>query len=93
MQEFHLFYGVFFHERAGQLQRAKELAAVNGHRWLAAALEGCRPWMTQATPVPLAPTSSNPPKAPSTGTYGSAPAGERRRIRDVRVTSALCMVL
>ncbi|KAL3175125.1 hypothetical protein MRX96_040519 [Rhipicephalus microplus] len=43
MHEFHLFSSVFFHLRAGQLQRAKELAAVNGHRWLAAALEGCRP--------------------------------------------------
>ncbi|XP_075741226.1 nuclear pore complex protein Nup107-like [Rhipicephalus microplus] len=43
MHEFYLFHSVFFHLRAGQLQRAKELAADNGHRWLAAALKGCRP--------------------------------------------------
>ncbi|KAH7957951.1 hypothetical protein HPB51_028060 [Rhipicephalus microplus] len=36
--------------------------------------------MTRTTPAPLAPTSSNPPKAPSTVTYGCAPAGERRRV-------------
>ncbi|XP_075732751.1 nuclear pore complex protein Nup107-like [Rhipicephalus microplus] len=43
MHEFHLFHSLFFHLRAGQVQRAKELAAKNGYRWLAAALEGCRP--------------------------------------------------
>ncbi|KAL3175128.1 hypothetical protein MRX96_040522 [Rhipicephalus microplus] len=43
MHGFHLFHSVFFHLRAGQLQRAKELADDNDHRWLAAALEGCRP--------------------------------------------------
>ncbi|KAL3223958.1 hypothetical protein MRX96_027030 [Rhipicephalus microplus] len=41
--EYRLFRSVFFHLRAGQLQRAQELAADNGHHWLAAALEGWRP--------------------------------------------------
>lgn len=41
--ECRLFRSVFFHVRAGQLQRAQELAADNGHHWLAAALEGWRP--------------------------------------------------
>ncbi|KAH7938626.1 hypothetical protein MRX96_019098 [Rhipicephalus microplus] len=42
--EFRLFRSIFFHLRAGQLQRAQELAADNGHFWLAAALEGWRPY-------------------------------------------------
>ncbi|KAH8033231.1 hypothetical protein HPB51_008441 [Rhipicephalus microplus] len=41
MHEFH--YNIFFHLRGGQLQRAKELAADNGHRYLANALAVCRP--------------------------------------------------
>ncbi|KAH8025829.1 hypothetical protein HPB51_012151 [Rhipicephalus microplus] len=43
MHEFHLFHSVFFHLRAGQLQRARQLAADNGRRYLANALAGCRP--------------------------------------------------
>lgn len=39
-----LFRSVFLHVRAGQLQQAQELAADNGHHWLAAALEGWRPY-------------------------------------------------
>uniref|UniRef100_L7M2T4 Nuclear pore complex protein n=1 Tax=Rhipicephalus pulchellus TaxID=72859 RepID=L7M2T4_RHIPC len=42
--ECRLFRSVFFHLRAGQLQRAQELAADNGHHWLAAAVEGWRPY-------------------------------------------------
>lgn len=41
--ECRLFRSVFFHLRAGQLQRAQELAADNGMHWLAAAVEGWRP--------------------------------------------------
>ncbi|KAL3175121.1 hypothetical protein MRX96_040515 [Rhipicephalus microplus] len=43
IHEFLLFRSVFFHLRAGQLKRAKELAADNGYRWLAAVIEECRP--------------------------------------------------
>ncbi|XP_075741240.1 nuclear pore complex protein Nup107-like [Rhipicephalus microplus] len=43
MHEFDLFHSLFFHLRAGQLQRAKQLAADNGRRYLANALAGCRP--------------------------------------------------
>ncbi|KAL1429752.1 hypothetical protein MTO96_015782 [Rhipicephalus appendiculatus] len=42
--ECRLFRSVFFHLRAGQLQRAQQLAAGNGHHWLAAAVEGWRPY-------------------------------------------------
>ncbi|KAL1433228.1 hypothetical protein MTO96_012813 [Rhipicephalus appendiculatus] len=42
--ECRLFRTVFFHLRAGQLQRAQELAADNGHHWLAATLEGWWPY-------------------------------------------------
>ncbi|KAL3224179.1 hypothetical protein MRX96_026760 [Rhipicephalus microplus] len=44
MHEFNLFHSLFFHLRAGRLQRAKELAVKNCYLWLAAALEGGRPW-------------------------------------------------
>ncbi|KAL3175123.1 hypothetical protein MRX96_040517 [Rhipicephalus microplus] len=43
IHEFLFFRSVFFHLRAGQLQRAKELAADNGYRWLAAVIEEFRP--------------------------------------------------
>ncbi|XP_037270553.2 nuclear pore complex protein Nup107 [Rhipicephalus microplus] len=42
--EVRLFRSVFFHLRAGQWQRAQELAADNGHYSLAAALEDWRPY-------------------------------------------------
>ncbi|KAL1441410.1 hypothetical protein MTO96_001050 [Rhipicephalus appendiculatus] len=42
--ECRLFRSVFFHLRAGQVQRAQELAADNGHHWLAAVVEGWRPY-------------------------------------------------
>lgn len=41
--ECRLFRSVFSHLRAGQLQRAQELAVENGYHWLAAAVEGWRP--------------------------------------------------
>ncbi|KAH8031169.1 hypothetical protein HPB51_013535 [Rhipicephalus microplus] len=41
----HLFHSVFFHRRAGKLQRAQKLAADNGHFWLAAALGGWKPYL------------------------------------------------
>ncbi|XP_037270567.2 nuclear pore complex protein Nup107 [Rhipicephalus microplus] len=42
-----LFRSVFFHLRPGQLQWAQELVADNGHFWLAAVLEGWRPYHDQ----------------------------------------------
>ncbi|KAL3242743.1 hypothetical protein MRX96_002510 [Rhipicephalus microplus] len=45
--ECHLFRSVFFHLRAGQLQWTQELVADNGHFWLAAVLEGWRPYHDQ----------------------------------------------